>query len=196
MILGHCSPYLTYIIMHARVTAGRIWRVGETYFELKIVKAPIITTFNHCRNHAFIGVLYTQEIFSFNHREMISSFIHIDSTVCINKYDIFFTAKYSDLMKTWQSKMMRTSSCMLWVFGHFVVTLHGFSHSGFGVERFMRINDENAISYPSTNVNHCIGLFLTFCKTVCKSTNQNDLILLVAFINRLKLLKILTKSDF
>ena len=147
----------------------------------------LITTFNHCRNHAFIGVLYTQEIFSFNFREMISSvrLIHIDSKVCIDDYDILFTAIYSDLMKIWQSKMMRTSSCMLWVFGYLVVSLHGFSHSGFGVERFMRINDENAITYPSTNVNHCIGLFLTFCKTVSKTTNQNDLILLVAFIRPL-----------
>ena len=119
---------------------------------------------------------------------MISSvrIIHIDSTVCINKYVIFVTATYSDLMKTWQSKKMRTSSCMLWAFGCLVVSLHCFSHSGFGVERFMRINDENAITYPSTNVNHCIGLFLTFCKTVSKSTNQNDLILLVAFIKAAK----------
>ena len=113
----------------------------------------------------------------------------LDSKVCIDKYDIFFTAIYSDLMKIWQSKMMRTSSCMLWVFGYLVVSLHSFSHSGFGVERFMRINDENAITYPSTNVNHCIGLFLTFCKTVSKSTNQNDLILLVAFIMPLKIVE-------
>ena len=117
------------------------------------------------------------------------SFIHIDSTVCINKYVISVTATYSDLMKTWQSKKMRTSSRMLWAFGCLVVSLHCFSHSGFGVERFMRINDENAITYPSTNVNHCIGLFLTFCKTVSKSTNQNDLILLVAFIRPLKIVK-------
>ena len=145
----------------------------------QVLNMALITTFNHCRNHAFIGVLYTQEIFSFNFREMISS---VRLTVCIDDYDILFTAIYSDLMKIWQSKMMRTSSCMLWVFGYLVVSLHGFSHSGFGVERFMRINDENAITYPSTNVNHCIGLFLTFCKTVSKTTNQNDLILLVAFI--------------
>ena len=83
---------------------------------------------------------------------------------------------------------------MLWAFGCLVVSLHCFSHSGFGVERFMRINDENAITYPSTNVNHCIGLFLTFCKTVSKSTNENDLILLVAFISRVKLLKISQKN--
>ena len=193
--------------MHVRVTACRIWRVSETYLASKNSQGPIkrwtqvsnmalITTFNHCRNHAFIGVLYTQEISSFNDIEMILSvrLIHIDSTVCIDKHDIFFTAIYSDWMKIWQSKMTRTSTCILWVFVYLVVSLHGFSHSGFGVERFMRINDENAITYPSTNVNHCIGLFLTFCKTVSKSTNQNDLILLVAFISREKLLKISQKN--
>ena len=161
-----------------------IWRQKIVKAQIKrwtqVSNMALITTFNHCRNHAFIGVLYTQEIFSFNFREMISS-VRL-STVCIDDYDILFTAIYSDLMKTWQSKMMRRSSCMLWVFGYLVVSLHGFSHSGFGVERFMRINDENAITYPSTNVNHCIGLFLTFCKSVSKSTNENDLILLVALI--------------
>ena len=87
---------------------------------------------------------------------------------------------------------------MLWLFGYFLVALHGFSHSGVGVERFMRIDDENAISYPSTNVNHCIWLFLTFCKTVSKSINQNDLIFWIQklFVCLLNAVVFIFKSEF
>ena len=136
----------------------------------------LIMRFNHIHNHAFIGVLYTQDSFWFNNKEMLYGVRLRFSSWYINKCNISVTEILFDLMKILQQRMMRKSSCMLWVFGYFVVVLHGFSHSGIGVERFMRINDENAISYPSTNVNHCIGLFLTFCKTVSKSINQNDLI--------------------
>ena len=144
--------------------------------------------FNHIHNHAFIGVLYTQESFWFNNKEMLYGvrlylivYLHRFSSRYINECNISVTEILFDLMKILQQRMMRKSSCMLWVFGYFVVSLHGFSHSGIGVERFMRINDENAISYPSTNVNHCLGLFLIFCKTVSKSINQNDFIFWVTF---------------
>ena len=46
------------------------------------------------------------------------------------------------------------------------VGANGFDHKPFHVERFNRINDDNALKYPSTNIQHCLGLFLRFCKTV------------------------------
>ena len=46
------------------------------------------------------------------------------------------------------------------------IVVEGFSHKPFSVERFKRFNDDNAEIHTSENIQHCLGLFLRFCKRV------------------------------
>ena len=46
------------------------------------------------------------------------------------------------------------------------ILVEGFTHYPFLVERFRKLDDNNAEEHTSENIQHCLGLFLRFCKSV------------------------------
>ena len=46
------------------------------------------------------------------------------------------------------------------------ILVDGFTHYPFLVERFRKLDDNNAEEHTSENIQHCLGLFLRFCKSV------------------------------
>ena len=61
-----------------------------------MLNTALIMRFNHIHNHAFIGVLYTQESFWFNNKEMLYGvrLTRIDSAVDISINVIFLLQRY------------------------------------------------------------------------------------------------------
>ena len=53
------------------------------------------------------------------------------------------------------------------------IVIEGFSHKPFLVERFKRFNDDNAEIHTSENIQHCLGLFLRFCKRVKRNIDNS-----------------------